>query len=192
MSENKLKNAAALIYLALGLGIPSMILTEKYDPTVSLSAQNLAIALATLGLMAGLAYQVGRGKKWATWTYTVFFVFGIFSIGTVANAFEKNLLLGMIGASQLGLQAFALYLMHETKLKSVLGLSGPHENTVKPPAKSNETVIKTPGETTPKQQHSVNPNTLNDLNKLHELLKSEAITQQEFEQQKKQILGRAS
>ena len=191
-NENALKNAAVLIYLSLGLGIPNVILSAKYDPSLPLGPAEIFFGLVVMGLIAGLAYKIGQGKKWAIWTYTIMFLLGLFTIGTLANAYDKNLLFGLVGTAQFGLQLFALYLIHESKLKSLFGFSDNRDESAAPSIKTNVTVIKEPGEAIPKQRQGVNSNTIIDLGKFHELLKSGAITQEEFDQQKKKILGKVA
>jgi len=187
MSE-KLKQVAALIYLSLGLGIPNMILASKYNSSVSMGVPEAIFALVIMGLMAGLAYQIGKGKNWAIWTYTVLSILGVLSIGQVGDAFKGNFFYGLLSLSQFGVQYFALYLIHEQKIKTILGLDG--GNTTQQSTVDNVTAIKIP--TALNTQGNPRPNVSSDLSKLHELLKSGALTQEEFDAEKKKILNRAA
>lgn len=185
--NEKLRKAAALIYLSLGLGIPNMILADKYNTSVSMGASEIIGALVIMGLMAGLAYQISKEKNWAIWTYTVLAALGVLSIGQVAEAFRGNFFYGLLSLSQWGVQFFALYLIHETKIKSVLGLDG---SVTQQPTESNVAPFKTPAPGN--HQANSSSDVSNDLTKLHELLKSGALTQEEFDAEKKKILNRAA
>lgn len=185
----KLRKAAALIYLSLGLGIPNMILADKYSSSVSMGAAEIFGALVIMGLMAGLAYQISKEKNWAIWTYTVLSALGVLSIGQVGDAFKGNFFYGLLSLTQWGVQFFALYLIHELRIKAILGLDG-NGSIVQQPMANNVAPIKAP--TSSNHQANTRTDISNDLTKLHELLKSGALTQEEFDAEKKKILSRAA
>lgn len=87
----------------------------------------------------------------------------------------------------MGSSFFALYLIHESKIKSVLGLDG---SVTQQSTANNVAPIKAPAP----GDHQTNSRSdiSNDLTKLHELLKSGALTQEEFDAEKKKILNRAA
>ncbi len=189
--ENNYKKAAALIYVSLGFGIPNLVLAEKYG-TVSFGATEFFFIAVVMGIVAGLAYQAGEKKTWAIWTLTVSMGLGLLSVGTIANAFEENLLFGLVGLGQWGLQFCALFLMHESKLKSIIGLNKNMDNFALQNTNNNVISTKAFEKTAPNKSNDQSSNVINDLGKLHELLKSGAISQDEFDQQKKHLLGTAA
>ena len=198
-TEKNLKKATAFIYLGLGLSIPNMIFAYQFDGSFVLLKSQIGFAGVIISLLVGLiwamflANQVGRGKRWAAWMYTIMSAFSLLSLGKIVTNFDKNLLYGFLQVSQCGLQYFAVYLINESKIKSMLGFGSSQDHIVREsPPESNVIAIKKPAEVPSQQTPCATPDALTDLGKFHELLKSGAITQEEFDQQKKKILERAA
>jgi len=189
--EIRFEKAAVLVYFSLGLGIPNIILAEKYNPAATGGATEIIFAFIIMALIAGLAYQIGKQRQWAVWTYTVTCLLGLLAIGNVATAFEQNFLYGLISASQFGLQFSALYVMHADALKHTLGFNEANQTNANRIQTGNVIPFKSPIADLPPKKHESISN-LGDLEKLHELFKSGALTQDEFDSEKKKILKRAA
>jgi hypothetical protein len=173
------------------LGIPSTLFGANYG-IIELNAFTFVIIGITFGFIALLANQIEQEKTWAIWTMTVLSVLGIYSGYTqISFAFEKNPLYGLIGFSQSCLQYYALYLIHTAKRNSSSQVNNGQEKTSDQNPTSIVTSITSSVPTKP-VPHSDSSYNLNDLGKLHELFKSGAITQEEFDQQKQKILSKAA
>jgi hypothetical protein len=76
-------------------------------------------------------------------------------------------------------------------IQTALSFKNKQDKSIQQVDVADTKLVKSPDELIPKQQSDTIYD-LNDLGKLHELCKSSAITQEEFDQQKKKILRKAA
>jgi len=161
------KKAATCFYLFLAL----LLLKNVLQDTLLIETGAIFLVLIPICLLAAIAYQVAKERKWAGWIFTVLFPWSVISsLDDVKRAFENgHAFIGIIDLAWMCLIGFGVFFIH---IKFLLGLSDSKDSSTKVEKKSQ----------------SGSGSAADDLTKLHELLKVGALTQQEFDEQKKRLL----
>jgi hypothetical protein len=162
------KRAATCFYLFLAL----LLLKNVLQDELLLETGAIFLLLIPMGGLAALANQVAKGQKWAGWIYTVLFLLAAFAVvDDVKRAFENNhTVISVLDLAWVCVFGIGVFFVHE---KFLLGSPSP----------------KNPqSEKDPRSKVGAVGSVSDDLTKLHELLKAGALTQQEFEDQKKRLL----
>lgn len=196
-NENNYKKASKIIYLTMIWSLPGIYLQKEYDKSSEMF-WNFSGTFIVLSFLAGflwtslLAYKISQGKRWAILTYTIPAILGfIFTIANPTKSFEMNIIYGLYTYISIGIQGCIIYLLRESLIQTALSFKNKQEKSIQQVDVADTKLVKSPDELIPKQQSSTTYD-LNDLGKLHELCKAGAITQEEFDQQKKKILRKAA
>lgn len=104
--------AVILLWASLGAGVVKMLLHQfRYASTGSDAVAYTVIAV-TLAIIVFLIVKIAAGKNWARIVFLVLFVIGTFPMAAVIlDEFADAPFMGALSVAQIGLQAYALYLL---------------------------------------------------------------------------------
>ena len=212
-NDINLKKASMIIYLSLIFGIPHIVLAEKYMYYLSTEEtwSMMAGAVIFLSFFAYVAKEISKNKTWAIWVYSILSLASLFQIGQLSREFYYNALLGSIGVLQWGLQYYAVYLIFEKKIKSFFGIQESNisdfsneRGTRNFPSTENDFINQEIHRKIPSTSNTSTEKTENNsesgktnfddkikhLKELSDLKEHGALTEEEFQAEKKKILSR--
>ncbi len=111
---HRIKMGGNLIHVSIILNVLSAFVLEYTTdlPTFVTSQEGLFAAIITLGLLAFLAFQIGKGKNWARIVFLVIFALESYtSTLVILELFTLSVPCGILAALQELLQITALILL---------------------------------------------------------------------------------
>lgn len=96
-----------LIFGTFGLGLINFF----FSSDLLNNGQNIAIAIFTLIIIAGVGFLVRQGKAWVKYLLLAFTVIGLIGIPTIINNITQTLVVGLINIAQTIMQILAMVLL---------------------------------------------------------------------------------
>lgn len=96
-----------LIFGTVGLGLINFFFSSDLLNT----GQNIATAILTLVIIAGIGYLVRQGKGWVKYLLLVFMVFGLIGIPFIINNIVQKPMVGIVNIAQTIMQLGATVLL---------------------------------------------------------------------------------
>jgi hypothetical protein len=104
--------AVKLLWASLGVGVVKAFLYQFKHAAAGSEAITYAVLAATLAIIAFLIFKIAAGRNWARIAFLVLFVLGSFPMaGVILGEFASAPFMGALSVAQIGLQAYALYLL---------------------------------------------------------------------------------
>lgn len=96
-----------LIFGTVGLGLINFFFSSEILNT----GQNIAIAILTLIIIAGIGFLVRKGKAWIKYLLLVFTLLGLIGIPFIINNITQKPVVGLINIAQTIMQIWAMVLL---------------------------------------------------------------------------------
>ena len=96
-----------LIFGTVGLGLINFF----FSSDVLNTGQNIAIAILTLIIIAGIGFLVRQGKAWVKYLLLVFTILGLIGIPFIINNITQKPVVGLINIAQTIMQIWAMVLL---------------------------------------------------------------------------------
>ena len=107
-------NSSNLIFGSVGLGLINFF----FSSDVLNTGQNIATAILTLVIIAGIGFLVRQGKDWVKYLLLVFTVLGLISIPFIINTISQGPVVGLINIAQTIMQIWAMVLLFKVPKKA--------------------------------------------------------------------------
>ena len=96
-----------LIFGTVGLGLINFFFSSDLLNT----GQNIATAIFTLVIIAGIGYLVRQGKNWVKYLLLVFMIFGLIGIPFIIDNIVQRPVVGIVNIAQTIMQLWATVLL---------------------------------------------------------------------------------
>ena len=103
-----------LIFGTVGLGLINFFFSSELLNT----GQNIATAILTLIIIAGIGFLVRQGKAWVKYLLLVFTILGLIGIPFIINNIIQKPLVGLINIAQTIMQIWAMVLLFMVPIKT--------------------------------------------------------------------------
>jgi uncharacterized membrane protein len=103
-----------LIFGTVGLGLINFFFSSDLLNT----GQNIATAILTLVIIAGIGFLVRRGKAWVKYLLLVFTVLGLIGIPFIINNITQRPVVGLINIVQTIMQIWAMVILFKVPKKT--------------------------------------------------------------------------
>ena len=102
-----------LIFGTVGLGIINFFFSTELLNT----GQNIATAVVTLAIIAGIGFLVRQGKNWVKYFLLVLTLFGLIGMPFIINNINERSVVGLVNIAQTILQIWAMVLLFKVPKK---------------------------------------------------------------------------
>lgn len=104
--------AVSLLWASLGVGVVKITFELFKHAAGGIDAISFTVLAATLAIVVFLIFKIAAGRNWARIAFLVLFVLGSFPMaGVILDEFASAPFMGALSVAQIGLQAYALYLL---------------------------------------------------------------------------------
>ncbi|MBI1905595.1 MAG: hypothetical protein HYS20_05040 [Rhodocyclales bacterium] len=104
--------AVNLLWASLAVGLVKMLMDFVHLSGMAPAAFTNFVLVFTFALIGFLIFKISAGKNWARITFLVLFIIGVLpTIPIMLGECSRSAVLGALSVAQVGLQAYALFLL---------------------------------------------------------------------------------
>ena len=104
--------AVNLLWASLAVGLVKVLMDFSHLDSQAPAAFTTFILIFTFALIGFLIFKISAGRNWARITFLVLFVLGMLpTLPIVLGEFSRSAVVGALSMAQIGLQAYALFLV---------------------------------------------------------------------------------